>query len=163
LIVLRPSFRILAGCRGFSMIEAIVVLIIIAIIAPIILSQAFKQTDTTPLISEAEILKSSLRYAQIRAMNDTVRWGINLASATTYTLVRTGYTAPNLPGDSSATHALSSKVTLSSGVGTTVLFNDWGVPVDGAGSPLSSNTTITLTQSGQTSTITITKNTGYIP
>jgi len=101
-------------------------------------------------------------------MNDTVTWGINFASSTTYTLIRTGYaTAPDLPGDpsNSATHTLTPKggVTLSSGVGTTILFNAWGAPVDGSGTPLMANTTVTLSQGGSSSSITITKNTGYIP
>lgn len=152
--------------RGFSMIEAIVVLIIIAILAPIIVSQAFRQQDTTPLITETEVLKSSLRYAQIRAMNDTVTWGISLDSAAAYTLVRTGYAAPNLPGDSSATHTLTGGVTVSSvvgTVGTTVRFNEWGAPVDGSGVPAGADTTITLSLGGQSDTVTVTKNTGYIP
>jgi len=160
----RPPFRIIADSRGFSMIEAIVVLIIIAILAPIVVSQAFKQTDINPLITEAEILKSNLRYAQIRAMNDTVTWGISLTGSTTYTLIRTAGTAPNLPGDpsNSATHTLTGSVTISSGVGTTMLFNEWGAPVDGSGTPFNTNTTITLSLGGQSSTVTITKNTGYI-
>ncbi len=148
----RPPFRIIADSRGFSMVEAVMVLVIIAILAPIVVSRT--STDTIPLLAEAEILKSNLRYAQIRAMNDTVTWGISIAGATTYTLVRTGYTAPNLSGDNSATHTLTGGVTISSGVGT-VLFNEWGTP--------STDTPITLSQGGQSSTVTITKNTGYIP
>jgi len=158
----RPCFRVIADRRGFSMIEAVVVLVIIAILAPIVVSQAFKETDTTPLITEAEILKSNLRYAQIRAMNDTVTWGIRIASAAAYTLIRTGFTAPNLPGDSSATHTLTGGVTFSSGVGSTILFNEWGAPVDGSGVPLSANTAVTLSLSGQSNTVTVTKNTGYL-
>lgn len=161
----RPPFRIIATNHGFSMIEAIVVLIIIAILAPIVVSQAFKQADTTPLITEAEILKANLRYAQIRAMNDTVTWKINFASSTAYTLIRTGGVTPNLPGDpsNSTTHTLTGGVTIASGAGTTVIFNQWGAPVDGSGTPLTANTTVTLSQGGSSSSITITKNTGYIP
>jgi len=159
----RPFSRAVGDERGFSMIEAIVVLIIIAILAPIVISQAFRQQDTTPLITETELLKSSLRYAQIRAMNDTVTWGISIGSSTSYTLLRTGYTAPNLPGDTSATHNLAGGVTISSGVGTTVLFNEWGAPVDLSGVPLVADTTIALSLGSQSSTVTVTKNTGYIP
>jgi len=143
------------------MIEAIVVLIIIAILAPIVISRT--TTDTSSLISEAEVLKSSLRYAQIRAMNDTVTWGINLDSSTSYKLIRSNGSVPNLPGDNSVQHTLSGGVTLSSVV-TSILFNSWGVPVDGSGNALSSDTTISLSQGSQPpNTIIVTKNTGYIP
>jgi prepilin-type N-terminal cleavage/methylation domain-containing protein len=179
----RLSFGIIATDRGFSMIEAIVVLIIIAILAPIVVSQAFKQADTTPLITEAEILKANLRYAQIRAMNDTMTWGLYLEE-TKYSLYKNGSKASiGFPGrykgdkeyedykdsycynnpNELAVYCIKNNVAVSSGAGTTITFNAWGVPVDGSGTALSSNTTVTLSLGGSSSTVTITKNTGYIP
>ncbi len=138
------------------MIEVIAVLIIIAILAPLIVTRV--STDTTSLTAQADILKSHLRYAQIRAMNDTVTWGISLGG-TAYTLVQTGGPATYLPGDSGATHALTDNVTVS---GSSVLFNEWGIPVDGSGTPLGT-ATITLSQGSQSSAITVTGNTGFVP
>ena len=61
-------------------------------------------------------------------------------------------------------HKMNSNVKITSGAGTTVTFNKWGSPIDGAGSPLTNNITLTLTETGQPpSTILITKNTGFIP
>jgi len=141
-------------CRGFTMIEVIVVLIIIAILAPIVVSRF--STDNTTLVAQTDILKSHLRYAQIRAMNDTVTWGINI-EASQYSLYQNNVLATKaLPGDNSATHPLTDGVTISSGV-QTVTFNEWG-------SPVSDPLPINLSQPGQTPIpITITKNTGYIP
>jgi MSHA pilin protein MshC len=143
------------------MIEIIVVLIIITILAPIVVSRF--STDNTSLIAQTEILKAHLRYAQIRAMSDTTTWRINLVDSATYTLSKAVGTAPNLPGDNGTTHTLTDNVTVASGVGTAITFNEWGSPGDVSGVPLTANAVINLSQGGQSSTITITKNTGYIP
>jgi hypothetical protein len=71
-----------------------------------------------------------------------------------------------LPGEKPGapqTHTLPTTVTITGGVGTTYNFNEWGTPVDAGGAAIASAQTITLTQGTQTSTITITRNTGYIP
>ncbi len=149
---------------GFTMIEVVVVLIVLAVLTPFVLSRF--TTSNVELIAQADVLKSHLRYAQIKAMNDTVTWGISLTNSTIYTLFKTGVTPPpaNLPGDTSYTHTLTNNVTITSGVGTSITFNEWGSPVDGSGTPLTTDITVTLTPSqGSASTITITKNTGYIP
>jgi hypothetical protein len=127
---------------------------------------------------ETDGLKTSLRYAQIKAMNDTVDtaplgWGIfpNYAS---YTLVKNNITAtsnlpgekpPTLPGVNSPTHTLATGVTVTVTAGgvTTVAFNEWGAPIDASGAPVTGNITLTLTKSGEApANITVTKNTGFI-
>ena len=60
-------------------------------------------------------------------------------------------------------HKMNSKVTITSGSGTTVTFDKWGIPIDGSGIALLANIEIMLTQGTETNTITITKNTGFIP
>ena len=138
------------------MIEVIVVLFIMAIVASFVLFRP--STSANELVAQAEILKSHLRYAQIRAMNgdDTETWGIHLADANSYTLYKNNAQATDiLPGETAQTHTFPTEVSVSSGVGTTVNFDSWGSPVAGA-------QTITLTQAMQTSSITVTKNTGYI-
>ena len=155
--------------RGFTMIEMVVVLIVMAIVAAFILARA--TPGSNDLIAQAEILKSHLRYAQIRAMNDTVPWGIRIPDAGSYVLYKNN-APPNdniLPGEAPGispapqTHTFKGGVTVTSGVGTTFNFNELGTPIDAGGAPIASAQTITLSQGTATSPVTITKNTGYIP
>jgi len=91
------------------------------------------------------------------AMNDTASWGITLTKSTTYTLFKTGVSPPplNLPGDTSYTHTLKNGVTIKSGVGTSVSFNEWG-------SSGATDISIKL-QGSEESEIIIKKITGFIP
>ena len=136
------------------MIEMVIVLIVMAIVATFILVRA--TPGSNDLIAQAEILKSHLRYAQIRAMNDTVPWGIRIPDAGSYILYKNNAQATSLlPGETAQTHTLPTGITVT-GVGLTYNFDDWG-------SPGTSTLTLTLSQGTTTSNITITKNTGYIP
>ena len=141
------------------MIEMIVVMFIMAIVASFVLFRP--STSANELVAQAEILKSHLRYAQIKAMNDEVPWGIRIADAKSYILYKNNAQATEdilpgeEPGEEAQTHTFPTEVSVSSGVGTTVNFDSWGSPVAGG-------QTITLTQATSTSSITVTKNTGYI-
>jgi prepilin-type N-terminal cleavage/methylation domain-containing protein len=152
---------------GFTMIEMVVVLIIMSIIASFIVVRA--STSGNELIAQTEILKSHLRYAQIRAMNDEKPWGIYIPSGgASYILYYDNAQATSakslLPGESAQTHTFPSAVTVTSGAGSTYNFNSFGTPVDTGTTPNAVATqTITLSQGTETSNITITKNTGYIP
>jgi hypothetical protein len=150
------------------------VLIVMAIMATFILTRA--TPGSNDLIAQTEILKSHLRYAQIRALNDTVPWGIHIPDAGSYILYRNNAVAKDnagkdimLPGETPKTppapqtHTFEGGVTVTSGVGTTFNFNEWGTPVDAGGAPIASAQMITLSQGTTTNSITITKNTGYIP
>lgn len=137
------------------MIEMILVLIILAIVGTFVVSRA--ATGSNDLTIASEILKSHLRYAQIRAMNDTVAWGIYISGPGSYVLYKNNAQASvQLPGETGQTHNLPSTVTVSTGVGSLINFNDMG-------SPGTTTRTITLAQGVDTNAITITKNTGYIP
>ncbi len=145
--------------RGFTMIEAIAVLVILVIVSAVVLSRGMT-TDEVNLQAELGTLKGHLRFAQYRAMNDlpTTRWGISLAGSS-YTLVRVdagGMTSPlSLPGESSAVHSFAPI----SATPATVLFNDWGEPgTTYAGGPSAAD--ITLAFGGKT--ITVTADTGFI-
>jgi prepilin-type N-terminal cleavage/methylation domain-containing protein len=141
--------------RGFTMIEMVIVLIVMAIVAAFILARA--TPGSNDLIAQAEILKSHLRYAQIRAMNDTVPWGIRIPDAGSYVLYKNNVQATSLlPGETAQTHTLPTGISVTTGVGSTYNFDDLG-------SPGTSTLTITLSQGTTTSNIMITKNTGYIP
>jgi prepilin-type N-terminal cleavage/methylation domain-containing protein len=141
--------------RGFTMIEMVMVLIVMAIVATFILVHA--TPGSNDLIAQAEILKSHLRYAQIRAMNDTVPWGIRIPNTGSYVLYKNNaQAASQLPGESAQTHTLPTGITVTAGTGSTYNFDDFG-------SPGTATLTITLSQGTSTSNITVTKNTGYIP
>lgn len=136
------------------MVEIIAVLLIIGIVVAIVVSQT-TPTSTYRLASEVETLKSQLRYAQLRAMSATDTWGIRFESGS-YTLQQDGSdTSFFLPNENSATHTFESGVSKTSG-DTTITIDEWG-------SPGASNKTVTLSAGGASRTITVTKNTGFIP
>jgi prepilin-type N-terminal cleavage/methylation domain-containing protein len=155
--------------RGFTMIELVVVMIIMAIfIATVTSSYTSLNTDVT---NEKEILKSSLRFAQTKALNDAVdlnTWGISITNAgSSYTLVYNGGTPTppvNLPGEcgsnpltciSTPTHNLPNGVTITI-TGSAVNFDKWG-------SPGANDVNIVLNKGGSAVvTAKVTKNTGYI-
>lgn len=139
----------LRNSGGFTLIEMIAVLVILAIVSAVVISRGIA-TDEVKLQTELDTLKGHLRFAQYRAMNDlpAIQWGISLGGSS-YTLVRVdaaGTTSPlNLPGESSATHNFAPI----SATAAAVLFNDWGSPNNSS-----------LAFGGKT--ITITANTGFI-
>jgi prepilin-type N-terminal cleavage/methylation domain-containing protein len=150
---MKRTVRTAFGKGGFTLMEIIAVLLILAVVSALVISRGMA-TDQVKLQAEVDTLKGHLRFAQSRAMNDLpgTQWGISLAGSS-YTLVRvdaSGTTSPlNLPGTSSTTHNFAPI----SATPATVLFDDWGRPPG--------NTSITLAFGGKT--ITITTNTGFIP
>jgi len=138
---------------GFTMIETIAVLMLIGIIAAVAISKSMS-ANSYSLVSEAEILKTYLRFAQLKAMSDVVpTWGIAVGGSS-YTLQKNGATASiNLPGEGSATHAFPSGVSATEA--QTVAFNNWG-------NPGTTTISITLTGGSDNATVTVTKNTGFV-
>ncbi len=155
-----PATLITDGSRrdahGFTLIEIIAALVIIGIMGAIAVT-IFSSLDKYKLISEVEILKSHLRYAQSRAMSDTVPWGIAF-SGDFYRLQKNGVDSGTLPNDDSYEHNLSiSGVSVETVI---VSFDNFGVPsADG----IVGGTDITVsTTGGDSKTITVTANTGFI-
>jgi prepilin-type N-terminal cleavage/methylation domain-containing protein len=185
-MIMRQSKRRANRDKGFTMIEIVVVLIVLVIMAAVLMSR-YVSTGTNELMIETDGLKTSLRYAQIHALNDDVaKWGIYFTNdGTSYILYKNGAPALDINGhpvmipDKGQTndsgdpvtvacpencHKLKGNVLITAGVGTIVTFDKWGIPVDGSGSPLTGNITLTLTKSSEApANITVTKNTGFIP
>ena len=149
----------LRNSNGFTLIEIIAVLVILLILAAIAVSRSMSTQND--LIPQADIVKSHLRFAQLKALQDDVNaWNITFAS-TSYSLVCTGANCPfspiHLPAESSNVH------TFPSGTGIIITstlsplnFDSWGSP--GVGAAM-----VTLAQSGSTPIIiTVSANTGYI-
>lgn len=156
---------------GFTLIEVIAVLVIIAVLAAVAVSRVIS-TKEVSAITEAEILKMHLRYAQMRALSYDTAWGIDISSNNSYTLKQyknedddgaVTVTSPyNLPNENSATHTFPQGITAT---GSNVIFDEWGCPVDESGSPITDEKAlkITVSNGGGTIDINIKKNTGFIP
>ena len=154
------------GNHGFTMLELIVVFILIAVISAVVAVRVLN-TDID-LITETELIKTHLRYAQGRAMNSNSIWGINLTGST-YSLFRNGNVANkvSLPSEEVDTRSLPTGVTIEAAI---ISFDAWGIPHTNAaatdGNELVTGDTeaqITVTDGSDTRAITITPNTGFIP
>ena len=146
---------------GFTAIEIIAVILIIAIVGVLAISR-MTSTKTYNVAAEVEILKANLRYAQFRALSDAdtaygvnnVTWGIKIYGTSSYTLQRNGTDATtHFPGENAPTHTMPNGISIS---GSNVTFDVWGSPVE-------ENISITITDGISSKTITVTKNTGFIP
>lgn len=145
--------QLIRNIEGFSMIEVVAILLIIGIITAVAASNSVSTQQD--LISQTDIAKSMLRYAQLKALNDdaATSWGIAF-TGNSYTLYRNPALVPatNFPGTNSDIYTLPTGVTISN---VTIDFNKFGSPMTGA-------TSVVLTQNGVTSTINISNNTGFI-
>jgi MSHA pilin protein MshC len=158
--------HLLKNHRGFTLIEIIAVLILMGIVTGVVVHRIWNME--IDLIAETDLVKTHLRYAQGRAMNTNIIWGISL-SGNTYFLFKNGNTANkvNLPGEASDIRSLPAGISVE---GAIISFDSWGTPYTDAaateGNELTSGDAeaeITLSSSDDTKTITITPNTGFIP
>lgn len=100
---------------GFSLIEIVVVLLLLGILSAIAISKY--STNNITAVTEADLFKASLRYAQQRAMGDISTWGISVAAdGLSYSLFTNNPDLkinPILPGVGANARALSSGVSMS--------------------------------------------------
>ena len=185
--MMKQSRKARINQQGFTMIEMVAVLIVMAIVSVLVVSRY--TTGSDELIAENDALKSSLRYAQIQSMQDDtdtnpVKWGIHLSSdGLSYILYKNN--APAIDGNSNPVMIpaklpdatkdpppvnqhylyLQAGVQIKSGQNTTVNFDKWGRPVDASGTPLTLDIdNLIVSQRGTDAVpIVVTKNTGYIP
>jgi MSHA pilin protein MshC len=148
---------------GFTLIEVMSALIIIGIVSAIAISRF--GISNTELTAMSEVIKSHLRYAQLRAMNSESVWGIS-CDGTDYWLFMNGNTSQTviLPGEESdPVHLSDKKISMGSFI---VSFDSWGRPFynDAAAAGSTAGTTINVSSSGTSSVaITVTPETGFIP
>ena len=140
---------------GFTLIEVVAVLIILAIIATVAVTHGMSTQND--LIPQADTVKTDLRFAQMKALNDDANtWSMAFA-ANSYTLSCTGSNCPSsaikLPSESSNTHTFPSDVKVNPAI--TITFDSWG-------SPGGSNAVVNLIQGSQKIAINVEANTGYI-
>lgn len=161
--------------RGFTLIEVIAVLVIIGVVAAVVVSRMMSPSSFG-VVSEADILKGHLRYAQYRAMSHSETWGISFLKYDKedryyYSLVcPSTITTCKLPNEDSSSHTFGSGIEITTGVGTAVYFNEWGNPVDDSGKLLVATDDdetkivkeIVLSGGSTSRTVTIKQNTGFI-
>jgi prepilin-type N-terminal cleavage/methylation domain-containing protein len=165
--------------KGFTLIEVILVMVIIVIISTVIITRS--RDLSTGLISQTEIMKTHLRYAQTLAMSagGSDVFGIKcVAAPNEYWLFRGTNPEGNilkLTDDASYDIDSDDKLDLAQkniqASAFTVYFDGRGIPYSaytdaGSNTPLSPDLTISITPAGEASpiqTITLTELTGFIP
>jgi len=163
-----PKYK---GAKGFTLIEAIAVLIIIAIAAAVAISREASSADAE-LKSAAEALKGHIRYAQMRALNSdapncnaSVGMVMSGVSYSMFSITGSDCTgAPiSLPGAESSGVALPAGMTVAA-TPATFYFDRWGRPyLDAVCTEPSATITIDISSNAGPAEITITKNTGFVP
>ena len=168
----------LKGSKGFTLLEIILVMVIIVIVSTVIITRS--RDLSTGLISQTDIMKTHLRYAQTLAMSagGSDVFGIRCdATPNEYWLFRGPDPNSNilkLTDDASYDIDSDDKLDLAQkniqANAFTVIFDRRGIPYtaytdESNNTPLSPDLTITVTASGGGSsrTITITELTGFIP
>jgi prepilin-type N-terminal cleavage/methylation domain-containing protein len=140
---------------GFTMIELLVVLHVIAVVAAVAIVHSGNVSSQTRLFAQVEVIKNHICYAQMMAMKSNVSWGIDFSSNSSYTLQTNGATSTvYFPGVSSATYTLPAGVTVSASA-SPVVFDTWG-------NPGASNITVTVTSGTTNTVITVNMITGAV-
>jgi MSHA pilin protein MshC len=149
---------------GFTLIEIVAVIVFIAILAVVALAR-YPFEDPT-LISRTRVLKTHLRYAQMRSISSDSQWGIKYqvnGDQRAYWLFKQPETNTRLalPGESDDHVRLDRMGIVISQGSFEVEFDGWGRPT----STLNGTGTLDLelTKSDRSEPITITQNTGFIP
>lgn len=151
---------------GLTLLEVIAVIALIGILSFVLIAQG--RTSNTDLPARTRVLKAHLRYAQSRAMNTDTIWGIQIdTDNATYRLFNSTDAGDRpLPGEDTGPIDLSTYgLSITSG-DLIVTFDTWGRPCSdtAGGAPFDADQTITLADAGgKTGSITITRNTGFIP
>jgi len=150
------------------MIEIVIVLLVISIIGAAVTISGVYSTSDYNLTSQTEVIKGHLRYAQARAMNTDVAWGIHFNGNNTYKLFKydTSLTYMSVLGESSDTITLEDMTLSPNGDAVYVSFDSWGKPYTDAPATLPAANDINIIvryNESESETIVITKNTGFIP
>jgi len=161
------------GNKGFSLIELIVVILIIGIMSAALIAGNASYIPAVRLEAARWRLKSDLSYAQSLAVTQQLNHGIIFNPPNSYSVYKqtTGNIVNNpLTGsvftvnyltDSSLKGVTISATSFGSPTTNRVEFDSSGSPSDGT-LVLAVDGSVTLSNSGKSATITVTKNTGKI-
>ena len=159
----------LGAAHGFTLFELVGVIILMGILTTVTVSR-LTGTEDIDLRAERDLLANHLRYAQAMAMGSVAPCGIayTAGNPARYRLFRSSApgTALTLPGEQETSVSLPTGMTVSlSTGGTAISFTGWGVPCsDTAGAtPLTADAVLTVSLDGDSETVTVTQQTGYVP
>ena len=83
--VIHRCVRHFVGQRGFTLFEIVMVLLILGVISYFVATRLFSGEVPTQN-AEMELVKNHLRFAQSKAMNSEMSWGIKFGTPTRYWL-----------------------------------------------------------------------------
>jgi prepilin-type N-terminal cleavage/methylation domain-containing protein len=153
-----------ARIRGFTLLELVAVLLVVAILAVVAVPLLTgTQSITLPAV-KAQVV-SAIRYTQSLAMTRGQRYRINF-TASTYQITDMGG-APIVQPSTASTAPVSVSPAALGGydpplTGAYVAFDSKGVPYVGAAAALGATATIVITSGGDSATITISPETGSV-
>lgn len=150
--------------RGFSLIELVTVLVLVAILAVFAAPRLFTiQTITLPAV--AAQLVANIRYTQSLSMSQGQRYRINF-TATTYQISDMAGTPIVQPVTASTAPISVAPATLTGFnpplTNNYLAFDTKGVPYASATTALASNATITLTSGSEVSNVVVAPETGQV-
>lgn len=150
--------------RGFTLVEIIAVLVIMAVITAVAAERMFDQR-AGEVGAIAASVRNNIRYARTRSMNSDEVFGVRIISGTTYAVFRGGNvnTRVTMPGEAGGTITLPQGATFTTAA-TTISFDEWGRPCSDAAGTALNETDVTVEVSFQDATenIVIVCNTGFM-
>lgn len=112
--------------RGFTLVELIAALLIVAILGTMILSRA-SSVQGFQIAAEFDRLKTHLRFAQKKALKANSRWGVHFESSASYWLFRDNVADQRkFPDQETSTVTLTALRITNPPV--TVMFDNFGSP-----------------------------------
>ena len=160
---------------GMTLLEVVMVLMLISILATVGLNRY--PIHTTDIFTQTAAIKTHLRYAQLRAMNANIPWGISFNNNTYWLFNLEDMNRPQfLPGETSTLLDTGSHSGLSIELTSDASLHSFQIMFDTLGRPGSNASNVEILHSsrdmtiaisdplsGNSQTIKITADTGFIP
>lgn len=144
---------------GFTLIEVIATLLILGILAGLAAMATDTGEDEREAVTQIDLLRNHLRYAQSMAMKERAMWGLGYDGSSFW--VFDGNGQRTLPGGDGP---ILSTITASPDPGGAVYFDFYGIPCsdNATSSPLTSAATFTVTVGSVSESTTLIPDTGYV-